>query len=54
MDAALLVLKSNNLETAQSKVETSGGKISKAIFLFLKADVSTLSNQVVMNLPFGL
>jgi len=34
MDAAFLVLKSNNLETAQSKVESSGGKISKAIFSF--------------------
>ena len=34
MDAAFLVLKSNNLETTQSKVESSGGKMSKAIFSF--------------------
>jgi predicted enzyme related to lactoylglutathione lyase len=34
MGAALLVLKSNDLETTQSKVESSGGKISKAIFSF--------------------
>ncbi len=34
MDAAFLVLKSNDLETTQAKVESSGGKISKAIFSF--------------------
>lgn len=32
--AALLVLKSNDLETTQAKVESSGGKISTAIFSF--------------------
>lgn len=32
--SALLVLKSNNLEDTQSKVESLGGKISTAIFSF--------------------